>query len=367
MADKQTTKEEPETVEGEVVEVQSSELALGVDTVTRAEIDMQIATAHRFPRTISAVKREIMDLATIDEETADLCFYSLPRGGKSILGPSIRLAEIALYSFGNARAGTRVLGESEDGRFIRVLGVCHDLQKNVAIAQEVTRRITKKDGKRFDDDMIGVTIAAASSIALRNAIFRVVPQALIRPAYKQCLAIVQGDAKSLGERRATVIARLQKLSQEITVEKILHRCGVKLVEEITGEHILDLVGAGTAIKDGVASIEAYFPSAPTKASVPDLESPEGQAAAQAELAGVKPAGEKVPEPPKDAKPKGEKAASAEPPTVTALVEATKVKGIPPKAVEEYLMTKWGLEGIEDLSPEQAQEMSKWITGWKAGS
>src|SRR4051812_35203832 len=94
-------------VPDEGVEVMSGGLALS--PAVRAEIDIQISTAKHYPRSIKAFKQQALDMATFDEETASGCFYSLPRGGKPVEGPSARLAEIVLSAWGNVRADARVV------------------------------------------------------------------------------------------------------------------------------------------------------------------------------------------------------------------------------------------------------------------
>ena len=146
-----------------------------VDVLQKGEIDMQIATAHKYPRSITQFRIDVMDMVTMDEGIAAECIYALPRGNKVIEGPSARLAEIVISAWGNSRAGTRIV--EDRGNFIVAQAVFHDLQKNVAITYEVQRRITNKSGVRFNDDMITTTANAACSIALRNAVFKGVPKA----------------------------------------------------------------------------------------------------------------------------------------------------------------------------------------------
>ncbi len=266
-------RDEQPPIEAEIVDgaSTSSSSLEAMDALTRSEIDMQIATARRFPRDIVKAKKAITELATLDEETAESCFYSLKRkskeGEKIIQGPSIRLAEIALSCFKNLRAGTRILGETPDGKFIRVLGVCQDLENNVTIAREIARRITTSTGRKFGDDMIGVTAAAAGAIALRNAVVTVVPRALIMPAFRAARDVAVGATKSLTEMRQKVVDRLRKLSPAITLEKILLAVERKSIDEITAEDVTHLIGLGTAIKDGMQTVEEAFPDPAAEASV----------------------------------------------------------------------------------------------------
>ena len=223
--------------------------------LAKAEVDMQIATAKRYPRDIHKSRDEAMGLATLDEDTATSMYYALPRGGKRILGPSSRLAEVIVYSWGNIRAQAIVTDIGE--KFITALGTCLDLEKNVAAQVEVRRRITDRNGKRYDDDMIMVTGNAACSIAFRNAVFKVVPFALIKPIYDAAQETSVGKAKSMDERRRGAVEWFGKLG--ISEERILKTIGRRSMDEVTPDDLVVLKGLSTAIKDGDTTIEEAFP------------------------------------------------------------------------------------------------------------
>jgi len=232
-----------------------------IEAQERVQVDMQIATARRWPRIISAVKQRMLSYATLDEETAEGCFYTLPprkdKDGKMVRfqGPSVRLAEIALASYQHVKAGARIIGD--DGKFITAQSVVHDLENNVSVSIEVRRRVTTRDGKRFGDDMIATTGNAAISFALRNAVFRVVPRALIMPVYEQAKRVAVGDVKSLVSKRAKIIERLSKYG--VTVEMILNSLGVAKVDDIGLDQMEILIGHGTSLKDGEFTLEELFP------------------------------------------------------------------------------------------------------------
>lgn len=230
-------------------------------SIERAQVDVQIATARKYPRTLSKVKERMLSFATLDEETASSCFFTLParRGGddKPIQGPSIRMAEIALASYQHIKAGSRII--NDDGKFLTAQAVVHDLENNVAVSIEVRRRVTGKSGNRFSDDMIAVTGNAACSIALRNAVFRVVPRALITPVYEAAKRVAVGDVKSLTSKRAQIIARLKQMGAKEAA--ILAAVGADKIEDIDLAKLEVLIGLGTAIKDGETSLETAFPGA----------------------------------------------------------------------------------------------------------
>lgn len=222
-----------------------------------AEINQQIATAKAYPRSVKEFRDQCLDMATLTEQIAQDCIYALPRAGKVIEGPSARLAEIVAHAWGNCRVGARIV--NEEMNFVTAQGVFMDLEKNVAITYEVKRRITDKNGRRFKDDMIGVTGNAACSIALRNAVFKGVPKAFWSDIYDAARRTVMGDSKTLSTKRADALAFLQNFGA--TPEMIFGTLGVGGIEDVTLEHLVTLRGLATAIKDGDTTVEQAF-SAP---------------------------------------------------------------------------------------------------------
>ncbi len=236
--------------EMEVMAADSSMVAL----LNKSEIDQQIATAHRYPRSIKSFRDETLAMVTLNEKVASECIYALPRDGKTIEGPSARFAEVVASAWGNSRAGARVV--SDQGDFVTAQGVFHDLERNVAITYEVQRRITNKRGERFKADMIGVTANAACSVALRNAILKGVPKAFWSDMYESARAVVMGDFKTLTNRRAEAIKLF--LGYGISKEQICATLGVNGEEDINLENLVTLRGILTAIKDGDTTPEQAF-------------------------------------------------------------------------------------------------------------
>lgn len=232
-----------------------------IEAIERAQIDMQIATAKRWPRTLSKVKEDMMSMACLDEETAAACFYSLPRGGKVIQGPSVRLAEIAISSFGNIRAATRILLEDSKGAnpHVVVQAMTIDLERNSAVSIEKRRRIVKKKSKtEIDDDDINLAVNACTAIALRDAAFKVVPRALILPVYEAAKKCAVGNLKSIAAKRSQVVDRL-KTTTGLTEDRILHAVAKRKIDDIGATEIEILIGLGTALKDGDTTLEEAFP------------------------------------------------------------------------------------------------------------
>jgi hypothetical protein len=221
--------------------------------LSRAEIDIQIATAKRWPRSIVAFKKQAMELATLDEETAGACFYALPRDGKRIEGPSIRLAEIVASTWGNLRVGARIIEITD--RAVIGQGACFDLEKNVAASVEVSRRITNRMGKRYSDDMVNTTAQAAMSIALRNAVFRVVPFAIVKDVYEAAKLVSLGKGLTMEQSRAKCVGAFAKLWPALTPDILWRLAGKTGADDIGTDELVQLRGLFTALKDGEISLE----------------------------------------------------------------------------------------------------------------
>lgn len=247
--------------------------------LARGEFESQMDAAHKYPRQISRVLREAASLAMLNEDVARSCIYGVPRDGKIISGPSVRLAEIMASSYGNMHVASRVVQDT--GTEVVARGIAWDIEKNVKIEIETRRRITGKSGRRYSDDMVITTGNAACSIALRNAIFRVIPRALVDQVYAKARGVSVGDAKTLATRRADMVDRLQKIG--VPFERIFPRVGAAKIEDIGLDQLEQLVGLGTAIKDGHTTIDEAFP--------PPEQSTEKAAALETKLKGKKAKGE----------------------------------------------------------------------------
>jgi len=266
-----------------------------LESLARADYDVAIATAKRYPmhgdaRGIERFQAEAIALATSSKEVAEACLYTLPRADGVIEGSSVRLAEIAASCFGNIRAASRII---EIGREeVRAQGVCHDLERNVYISTEIGRRITTKDGRRFSADMIGVTANAAASIAIRTAIFKVIPAALVEPIYKAARKAAVGDIATLAIRRPHALRKFALMG--VTTERVLARLGRQAISEITAEDLTTLAGFYNAIQAHETTPDEAFP-------LPINEKP-GTGGLVERLKGTSKARPDAPKPPKDESP-----------------------------------------------------------------
>jgi len=235
--------------EGQVIDQPEAQVS-----IASSDWDQQVRTAKRWPRDIVQFKRDLLAMATVDEETASSCQYSLPRANKPIEGPSVRLAEMAVSTYGNLQVSSQVTGH--DDRWVYAETVVRDLEKNIAIGVRVKRRITDRHGRTYSDDMIGVTGMAALAISFRNAVFKVVPAAFIGAAYRASQQMLEESAGA--DLKRAVPAMLAAFKDKgVTEEEVLRYLRVEKPSDIRGIHIVRLRGVINALKDGVAK-EGYF-------------------------------------------------------------------------------------------------------------
>lgn len=245
-------------------EVLEQEVAPTLPMTAGGTVDVQVTTARRFPRSITTFVRRATEMATLTPEIAASCVYAMPRDGKTIEGPSARLAEIVASAWGNLRIQA---GATEnDDRYVTARGEAWDVETNVAIGFEVKRRITNRSGNTYSDDMIAVTGNAAASIALRNAVFKAVPSPFWRPIYAKCRQVIAGDAKTFASRRDEMLKAFMVVG--VTPERLCAGIGLKGVADITLDHMTTLVGILNSLKDGEITVEEAFPESGAVAAPP---------------------------------------------------------------------------------------------------
>lgn len=239
----------------EVTQVQHDQNIIQLDTIERANVDSQIATAKQYPRDLRRAINNSVAMATMDIPTAQSCGYALPRGGKPITGPSVHLAKLIVSNYGNIRAEAKVVQITDKQVISR--GTCWDLENNVATAFEVRRSIVGRTGQRFSDDMITVTGNAANSIAYRNAVFSVIPRAITDKVYQAAQHCITGDLSDEDK----IIARRKKCIDYfkdefgITEKEVVMLCGKKTVNQIKANEIALLLGITQSLTDGDTTVD----------------------------------------------------------------------------------------------------------------
>lgn len=252
-----------------------------IEVIERAHIDVQVSTAHRYPRSMEVFKKRASDMVAIDRETAESCVYRRPVGkdpetGKQKIaeGMSIRMAEIVGASYGNLRVSARIIEQTP--RFVRVEAVAHDLESNYAAKSEVIEATVDKRGNPYSERQRAVVAKAALSKAHRDATFKVVPKALCKPILNQALKVINGG-RTLEDRRKAAVDWIKSL--KIDERRVWSVLEVNGAGDLGDSHLIDLLGLKTAIDDKDATVEETFPPlAAEKSGLSDLIKGNGQKA-----------------------------------------------------------------------------------------
>lgn len=347
-------------VEQEIGSLSNAAIGNALEQITRGEIDIQISTAKRFPRSLTEFKRTAYQLATLDQATAESMWYSLPRGGKKIEGPSVRFAEVLAYSWGNLRVDAAVVDIGDT--HITAMGTAFDLERNTGTRVRTMRRITDSKGKRYNDDMIGVTGNAATSIAFREAVFKIIPRSMAKDIYDAARKASLGKG-TFEEKRKSALDWF--LERGVAMDAILSTLGKKGIEDLDVEDVLSLRGFISAVKQGEAELSTIFPGV-------DAGKPKRSAKTDGleERLAKEQAAKREPEPePKKEEPKAEpepetpdpaEAKAEEKPAATAPADDEKSETKKEKLVREF---DYALdEFASDATPEQVAEWTGKLFG-----
>lgn len=237
--------EQVQAIEAEVVEITA------LQEMEKAAVDIQISTAKQYPRVISRVREKVLELATVDQLTAASCHYAKPVGGKKVVGPSIRMAEIVVAAYGNLRSKAYLAEESH--RTIKCRAECWDLESNSASAIEVTRSIMDKHGQRYKDHVVVNTINAGLSIAYRNAVFKIVPMSLFNSETHQIKQVAAGEGLTLQEQAKKCLEAFKEF--KINKDEFLKVANLRKIDDITIDDIIGMRGTYSQLKDGLITKE----------------------------------------------------------------------------------------------------------------
>jgi hypothetical protein len=247
-----------ESVEGPVYESRGEAM---LEAVNRAEIDVAIATARRYPRNFERAEARMRAMVCKTPDVAADCFYVLPpRGGKRIEGPSIRLAEIVAINYGNIRVVTRppIIGHDS----VTVEWAAIDLESNYSTTGSVSTSILyskkgDKAGQRYEPDQINTTCLATVAKARRNGVYAIVPGTLVKDLWYEARKFSVGGDRPIEAKREMAMAHFRKMGLDDA--RILAAVGKSAVEQLSDDDLADLRGLATAIKDGDTTIDKAFP------------------------------------------------------------------------------------------------------------
>lgn len=229
------------------------------------EVQAAMAVAKRFPRNQNGAYGKIIE-ACKRVNLAKTATYAYPRGGQTVTGPSIRLAETLAQAWGNLDFG---LAELERGPGTsKMMSYCWDLETNVRQVRifDVQHARRLKGGKvthLTDPRDVYEMVANQGARRLRACILGVIPGDIVDAAVEQCektLSGAEGDVP-LGDRvrKMAVAFSEHGVTEKMIEQRIGHKVGT-----IAEAELVKLRQVYQSIADNFQPAGAYFDDAAEK-------------------------------------------------------------------------------------------------------
>ncbi|WP_265460317.1 hypothetical protein [Enterococcus sp. HY326] len=258
----------------------------------------QIFMAKQYPRNQFQAMNRIVD-AMKRPTAAKQAAYSYPRGGMTITGPSIRLAEIVAQNWGNMTYGVRELEQTPGESLAQAYA--WDLETNVFVEKTFKVSHTRKKGnsinKVTDPRDIYELVANYGARRLRAAIMEVIPADIFEKALEEADKTLNNqNNEPLQDRLAKILQLFENF--DVNQEMLEERFGRKY-DSFTERNIIEMGNIYNSLKDGVGKVADFFkePSSKKQPESNDLEKEFESASKKEEKpAGIKTVKSKVDEP-----------------------------------------------------------------------
>ncbi|EBA6160058.1 hypothetical protein H8U31_001300 [Salmonella enterica] len=237
--------------------------------VTEAQSKIQLA--KMFPRNETAAFDKLM-FSCSHAGFAEEAFYNLPRGDKSISGPSIRLAEEIARLYGNFTYGHRELSRGNGKSEVEVFA--WDVENNNFTSRQITvMHVQDTKGGSYalrSQADVDTRIGNIASKQLRGRILSLIPKWMLSEAIARCRQTLAGNQNP--EERLQRIAALEArfATRNVNKQALEQYLGHPL-KLITDDEIADLFGVYTAIKEGSPINEFFIIDAPKDVTADRLE------------------------------------------------------------------------------------------------
>lgn len=222
-----------------------------------AEAQGKLLIAKRFPRNQVEAYQNAMN-ACKRPSLAEKAIYSYPKGGQTVSGPSIRLAEELARCWGNIDFGIKELSQ-KDGES-EMQAYCWDTETNTISSQTfvVPHVIDTRTGQKklTTTRDIYENNANMAGRRLRARILAVLPPDLVEDAVRECRKTLAGkNDQPIEDRIKKMVMAFQKFGvKPETIEKRLGRP----IDTMTTDDVSEFVGIFNSLKDGNSSIQDWF-------------------------------------------------------------------------------------------------------------
>lgn len=222
-----------------------------------AEAQGKLVIAKRFPRNEVEAYAKAMQ-ACQRPSMAAKAFYSFPRGGQTVAGPTIRFAEELARCWGNIDYGIKELSQ-DDGKS-EMQAYAWDLETNAQSVQNFTNPHQREQGKKM------VTLTSQRDIyennanmatrRLRSRILAILPAWFVEDAIEECKKTIAGKNDTpLIDRVKKMVVQFAKIG--VTQEQIEKRLKRK-IDTMNADDFTEFIGIYNAIKQGESKIADWF-------------------------------------------------------------------------------------------------------------
>ena len=224
------------------------------------EVQAMVIMARQFPRDRRLAVDRILEDCT-RPTLAEAATYEYPRGGTTVTGPSIRLAECVAQNWGNMDYGFVELEKRE--KESTIMAYAWDLETNTRQSKVFTvkhQRDTKSGSMAVTSERdIYEVVANQASRRVRTCILSLIPGDVIDLALKQCNTTLaaQNQGVPTQELAAKLLGAFQE-EFEITPDMVAGYLG-KNVEAINDKDLSHLRRVYTSLREGIVGSD-YFTS-----------------------------------------------------------------------------------------------------------
>ena len=229
-----------------------------------AEVLGQMSIAKKFPRQMAVVEQKVYNTCK-NKAFAKTAFYSVPRAGGAITGPSIRLAEAIVYALGNISFGITTNEEEENSTRYTVYAI--DLESNTRVERTYVRKHERKvkDKKTQQTRIIPIIdpsqqyeiVAADATKRLRACLFNIIPKYLLDFAQETCRQTLLREEQTSPEE----VEKIVKAFEEFNITR--NQLEVKIEKQLSKVEASDVVllrGTYNTLKQGIATKDEVFQS-----------------------------------------------------------------------------------------------------------
>ena len=225
-----------------------------------AEAQGKLVIAKKFPRDPIACYAKIMESCQ-RPDFANEAFFSFPRGGQKVEGPTIRFAEELARCWGNIEYGIKEL--SQDDGESEMQAYAWDMETNTMSVQNFTNpHMREVKGK-----MVTLTVqrdiyennANMGARRLRARILSVLPSYIVEDAVKECKKTIAGKNDTpLIDRVNKMVTLFKKFG--VSSAQIEKRLGRK-IDTMTTDDLVDYTGIYNSLKNGMSKPSEWFATA----------------------------------------------------------------------------------------------------------